>query len=658
MINWNKIIQEKKYKSNNRKPKYSMKKLSIGFVSCLLGFSILFGPISTEKSILNSSVVLASNQLGLGYTGPAVESEVKQDFYYAFVGKDYRGNIEDGISTRVKAMNIYGQPYVEFEHTFNTNFVNRNYHQFFFSVPQSLGTPENWVIKQYNKQHDLIQEMNDFPNQSSDTPETAGNISGNKIGTGRFIIKDKDQGNGVTGLINDANLFEKAIDKKLVSREVIEPVLESSQQNYYVIRSNRSTNANSYWKVSYRAKIIDESSSIGYIAGSSILSAGIGDYKELLIGIQGEVTVKTLRNEQEKLKPLEIDDIQNIEINENQNGTANVIANKSILLEDSNIKITNDNQLNGLSATVSDTEISTKKQIIFTPSIDDWKNDEIQREFNIEVDINSAVRGDDLVAKKNFKVIVKRNHTPDVIASGPGIEKPRGYHTVTLLTGQNTELVNPGATTVFYVKNGQALKDENLPKLRAKEGYKDARWPEEAKESVENDKTISAVADKDNLSDNHEVTANEVSSKFGEELEEQKVKDAIQIVGTETKDQVQISVDKNGFNPRLEGKQTVKATVTFSDKTIKEVEVTVNVGKQPLNEKYAPTAEAIEKAYGEDLTEEDVKQAIKFTPEYDGDYKVEFDGFNKNQEGPQEIQVTVKYPDGTEDQVTVTVNVG
>ncbi|MFM1582216.1 Rib/alpha-like domain-containing protein, partial [Helcococcus bovis] len=73
------------------------------------------------------------------------------------------------------------------------------------------------------------------------------------------------------------------------------------------------------------------------------------------------------------------------------------------------------------------------------------------------------------------------------------------------------------------------------------------------------------------------------------------------------------------------------------------------------NEKYAPTAEAIEKAYGEDLTEEDVKQAIKFTPEYDGDYKVEFDGFNKNQEGPQEIQVTVKYPDGTEDQVTVTV---
>lgn len=41
MGKFEKIIEEKKIKSANRVPKYGMRKLSVGLVSCTLGFSIL-----------------------------------------------------------------------------------------------------------------------------------------------------------------------------------------------------------------------------------------------------------------------------------------------------------------------------------------------------------------------------------------------------------------------------------------------------------------------------------------------------------------------------------------------------------------------------------------------------------------------------------------
>lgn len=147
-------ILSKKTKNINKRPKYSMKKLSIGFVSWLLDFSILFSPTLKDNSLLSSSIALANN------------------------------------ATRL----------------------------------------------------------------------------------------DKAKTSGKTGNINKVNLFLKLVNKKLLPKEVVEPILENSQYNYYVIRLHRATNANSYWEVSYRTRVLDENASISYIAGSAILSAGIRDF--------------------------------------------------------------------------------------------------------------------------------------------------------------------------------------------------------------------------------------------------------------------------------------------------------------------------------------------------------------------------------------------
>lgn len=43
-------------KKNSKTPKYCMRKLSIGLVSCLLGFSIIIQPFGYNNSAIRSSV--------------------------------------------------------------------------------------------------------------------------------------------------------------------------------------------------------------------------------------------------------------------------------------------------------------------------------------------------------------------------------------------------------------------------------------------------------------------------------------------------------------------------------------------------------------------------------------------------------------------------
>ena len=41
------IIEQRKLKGSLRKPKYATRKLSIGLVSCMLGFSLIVSPVDT-----------------------------------------------------------------------------------------------------------------------------------------------------------------------------------------------------------------------------------------------------------------------------------------------------------------------------------------------------------------------------------------------------------------------------------------------------------------------------------------------------------------------------------------------------------------------------------------------------------------------------------
>ena len=48
------IIEYKKQKGSVRKPKYATRKLSIGLVSCMLGYALLVSPSSVEAAELDS----------------------------------------------------------------------------------------------------------------------------------------------------------------------------------------------------------------------------------------------------------------------------------------------------------------------------------------------------------------------------------------------------------------------------------------------------------------------------------------------------------------------------------------------------------------------------------------------------------------------------
>lgn len=49
------IIEFKKQKGSIRKPKYATRKLSIGLVSCMLGYALLVSPSSVEAAELEAN---------------------------------------------------------------------------------------------------------------------------------------------------------------------------------------------------------------------------------------------------------------------------------------------------------------------------------------------------------------------------------------------------------------------------------------------------------------------------------------------------------------------------------------------------------------------------------------------------------------------------
>ncbi|EGY76306.1 hypothetical protein HMPREF9129_2196, partial [Peptoniphilus indolicus ATCC 29427] len=95
-----------------KKPKYAMRKLSVGFVSCMLGFAILFGDVATASANGVGSLLLASSgivesQIDDKFTPPTQVDESKIPVVY-FVKNTEKG-IEKGkvkANTRVEVSEL------------------------------------------------------------------------------------------------------------------------------------------------------------------------------------------------------------------------------------------------------------------------------------------------------------------------------------------------------------------------------------------------------------------------------------------------------------------------------------------------------------------------------------------------------------------------
>ncbi len=158
-----------------------------------------------------------------------------------------------------------------------------------------------------------------------------------------------------------------------------------------------------------------------------------------------------------------------------------------------------------------------------------------------------------------------------------------------------------------------------------------------------------------------------ITKDFGTGVTEDEVKGAITIPDYPTDgDQPTVTIDDPSQLPdgSQEGTTDVTVTITYPDGTTDHITVPVTVGKQADNDKYTPETEGVNKDHGTPVTEDEVKGAVT-VPGYptDGDQPtITIDDPNQlpdgSQEGTTDVNVTVEYPDGTKDHITVPVTVG
>ena len=162
----------------------------------------------------------------------------------------------------------------------------------------------------------------------------------------------------------------------------------------------------------------------------------------------------------------------------------------------------------------------------------------------------------------------------------------------------------------------------------------------------------------------YEPTTDGVTKDYGDPTTEDDVTGAVTIPdypsekGTPTITVDDPSTLPNGNTP---GTVDVPVTVTYPDGTEDHVTVPVTTNEQADNDAYQPTTDEVTKDYGTPTTEEDVTRAVTIPdyPSEKGTPTITVDDPSTlpdgNTPGTVDVPVTVTYPDGTEDHVTVPV---
>ncbi|UXS75833.1 Rib/alpha-like domain-containing protein [Staphylococcus chromogenes] len=178
---------------------------------------------------------------------------------------------------------------------------------------------------------------------------------------------------------------------------------------------------------------------------------------------------------------------------------------------------------------------------------------------------------------------------------------------------------------------------------------------------------VTVTVDAQPQNNQYEPVTSQVNQPYGTPTTETDVVGKVTIPGYPTTgDQPVITVDNPSTLPdgSASGTYDVPVTVTYPDGTTDHITVPVVVGAQPQNTAYEPTTTPVEKPYGTPTTTDDIIGSVT-VPGYSttGDQPVITvdnpstlpDGTTP---GTYDVPVTVTYPDGTTDHVTVPVTVG
>ena len=242
------------------------------------------------------------------------------------------------------------------------------------------------------------------------------------------------------------------------------------------------------------------------------------------------------------------------------------------------------------------------------------------------------------------------------IYENPGENIPAGYHKVTFTAGEGTSIES--GTTVFAVKDGVSLPEDKLPVLKAKDGYTDAKWPEEATQPITADDTefVSSATKLDDKSDADKY--NPEGQKVTTELnKEPDASEAIKNKKDLPKDTKYTWKEKVDVSTAGNKKGTV--VVTYPDGSSDEVEVDVTVTDNRSDaDKYEPTVEGEKVEIGGTVDLTDNVTNLPTLPEGTTVTDVTPGGtIDTNTPGNYEGVIEVTYPDGTKDTVKVPVEV-
>ncbi|MDW8758460.1 hypothetical protein Q7W32_01320, partial [Streptococcus suis] len=190
---------------------------------------------------------------------------------------------ERGYGTTANVVSNYEikDGYVYWTHEFNNNYVNMNSYNYFFTIPSSVGTMEDLVVTQYNQDGTVRSTSNTWPDGEGIAGSSLPNLG--SIGNGYFDVRSLSEGSASPVLYTNQNQVLAAMSR--TGFENSSAILNNSQENYYVINSNRRTNRLTRWTVSYRTPIIDENGSLDYIAGASATSPT--DNNDAIVGTYG-----------------------------------------------------------------------------------------------------------------------------------------------------------------------------------------------------------------------------------------------------------------------------------------------------------------------------------------------------------------------------------
>ena len=284
--------------------------------------------------------------------------------------------------------------------------------------------------------------------------------------------------------------------------------------------------------------------------------------------------------------------------------------------------------------------------VTFTPAKGVGESEPITGTIPIKI-----VYQDGSVGTTDLAVTVSKN-----IYENPGENIPAGYHKVTFTAGEGTSIES--GTTVFAVKDGVSLSEDKLPVLKAKDGYTDAKWPEEATQPIKADDTefVSSATKLDDKSDADKYTpeGQKVTTELNKEPDASEgiknKKDLPKDAKYTWKEKVDISTAGNK-------KGTV--VVTYSDGSSDEVEVDVTVTDNRSDaDKYTPMVEGEKVEIGGKVDLTDNVTNLPTLPQGTTVTDVTPGGtIDTNTPGNYEGVIEVTYPDGTKDTVKVPVEV-